>query len=162
MRKGFLVSGFLLISILVIAQHDEQAAVMQPIDQLFKGMKLGDSAMVHAVFTKEISMVTVALKEGKPVLNHESSLKGFLVAVGTPHTEAWNEVIWDTQIQIDGNMAQTWAPYAFYVGKKFSHCGVDAFQLFQGTDGSWRIFHLAYTRQKEGCKIPEKISAQFK
>ena len=71
-------------------------------------------------------------------------------------------MIWDTKIQIDGNMAQAWAPYAFYVGKKFSHCGVDAFQLFKSTDGVWRIFHLADTRQKDGCNVPKKISEQFK
>ncbi len=71
-------------------------------------------------------------------------------------------MIWDPKIEIDGNLAQAWTQYAFYVGKKFSHCGVDAFQLFKGTDGTWKIFQLADTRQKEGCKIPKEISEQFK
>lgn len=162
MKKNFLAAGLLLVSILTMAQHLQNAAVMKPIDQLFMGMKLGDSALVHAAFTKKVSMATVAMKEGKPFISHESTLEGFLKAVGTPHAEVWNEVIWDTQIQIDGNMAQAWAPYAFYVGKKFSHCGVDAFQLYKGNDGEWKIFHLADTRQKEGCNIPNKISEQFK
>jgi len=163
MKHSFLIIGILMISILSHAQTaNEKAAVMVPIDQLFKGMKLGDSAMVHAAFSKTIAMATVSInKEGAPSINHESSLVGFLKAVGTPHPDVWNEVIWDTQILIDGNMAQAWAPYAFYVGKKFSHCGVDAFQLFKGADGAWKIFHLADTRQKVGCNIPKKISAQF-
>ena len=160
----FLAIGLLVISIVSHAQTaQEKEAVMKPIVQLFNGMKLGDSTMVHAAFTKKVSMATVSInKEGKPGINHESSLDGFLKAVGTPHPEIWNEVIWDIQIQIDGNMAQAWAPYAFYVGNKFSHCGVDAFQLFKNTDGNWKIFHLADTRQKEGCNVPSKISDQFK
>jgi len=163
MKKGIVFIGLMVISGLTLAQQEkEKAAVVKTIDQLFTGMKLGDSAMVHASFTKVVSMVTVSAKDGKPVIRHESSLDGFLKAVGTPHPEVWNEVIWDTQVQIDGNMAQAWSPYAFYVGKKFSHCGVDAFQLFKDVDGTWRIYHLSDTRQKEGCKIPEKISAQFK
>ena len=163
MKQRFLALGLVMISIVSFAQTmDEKNAVMKPINQLFIGMKLGDSAMVHSSFTKQISMATVSVKEGKPVISHESSLDGFLKAVGTIHGDVWNEVIWDTQIQVDGNMAQAWAPYAFYVGNKFSHCGVDAFQLFKGTDGNWKIFHLSDTRQKEGCNVPKKITDQFK
>jgi hypothetical protein len=46
------------------------------------------------------------------------------------------------------------AEYAFYVGERLSHCGVDAFQLFKGPDG-WRIFEIADTRRSEGCEEPE-------
>lgn len=164
MKQIFLAFGLMMISTWSLAQTaSEKEGVMKPIDQLFNGMKLGDSAMVHSAFTKKVSMATVSInKEGKSAITHESTLDGFLKAIGTPHPEVWNEVIWDTQIQIDGNMAQAWAPYAFYVGKKFSHCGVDAFQLFKGPDGVWKIFHLADTRQKEGCTVPAKISDQFK
>lgn len=164
MKQHLLTIGFLIISIVSAAQSEaENAAVMQPINLLFKGMKLGDSSIVHAGFTKTVSMANIAIdKDGKPLIKYESSLDGFLKAVGTPHSEIWNEVIWDTKILIDGNMAQVWAPYAFYVEKNFSHCGVDAFQLFRDTEGAWKIFHLADTRQKEGCKVPIKISEQFK
>ncbi len=164
MKQCYLAIGFLVISIVAHAQTmAEKNEVMKPIELLFNGMKLGDSTMVHGAFTNKVSMATVSInKDGKPAIQHESSLDGFLKAVGTAHPEVWNEVIWDTKIQIDGNMAQAWAPYVFYVGKKFSHCGVDAFQLFKGTDGNWRIFHLSDTRQKEGCNVPKKISDQFK
>jgi hypothetical protein len=59
-------------------------------------------------------------------------------------------------------MAQAWMKYAFYIGKQFSHCGADAFQLFKGADNKWRIFHLADTRWKEGCNVPPAIANQFK
>jgi hypothetical protein len=101
-------------------------------------------------------------KSGKPFIKFESSLDGFAKSIGTPHPETYNEMIWDEKIEIDGNLAQVWTSYAFYVGKKFSHCGVDAFHLTKGEDGEWKIFHLADTGQSEGCNIPTKISDQFK
>jgi len=145
----------------VSAQTEKE--VLEPVTRLFTGMNLGDSAMVRSAFTSKISMATVYKdKNGNMALRQESSLDGFLKAVGTPHAEKWSEPIWDTNVRVDGNFAHVWTSYAFYLGKNFSHCGVDAFHLFKGADGKWRIFSLADTRQKEGCNIPKEVSAQFK
>lgn len=140
----------------------EGMAVMEPIVSLFKAMNLGDSALARQSFAKEITMATLGIdKSGKAFLRRESSMKGFLKAIATPHAEPWSEPIWDTKIDIDGNLAQVWTKYAFYTGKKFSHCGVDAFQLVK-EDGKWKIFHLADTRQSQGCNVPPSISELFK
>ena len=142
---------------------NEKELVMKPIKQLFEAMQKGDSTMLRKAFTKQVTMARVGKdKAGKPVIQYESSLDGFAKAVGSPHAEVWNEVIWGEKIEIDGNLAQVWASFAFYLGKKFNHCGVDAFHLVKGEDGEWKIFHLADTGQKEGCNIPTKISDQFK
>jgi hypothetical protein len=126
-------------------------------------MNLGDSAMVHASFAASPTLATIFKnKEGVMTLRQETDLKGFLNAVGTPHDEKWSEPIWEPKIQMDGNFAQVWAKYAFYHGKTFSHCGVDAFQLFKGADGKWKIFHLADTRWAEGCNVPATIANQYK
>src|SRR5258708_4396421 len=102
----------------------EKDEVMKPIRELFEGMKKGDSAMVRSAFTKAVTMSTIAKdKSGNPSLKHESSLDDFLKSVGTPHAESYNEMIWGEKIFVDGNFAQAWTDYAFYVGKKFSHCG---------------------------------------
>ncbi len=139
----------------------ESDAIMAPINALFKGMHEGDSALVHSAFMNEVTFLSVFTgKNGKPVLRPEQ-LDAFLKAVGTAHPETWNEPIWDVNIQVDGNFAQVWAKYAFYLGKKFNHCGVDAFHLFKGEQGHWKIFHLADTRQREGCEVPTSVSDQF-
>jgi hypothetical protein len=65
------------------------------------------------------------------------------------------------KIQIDGDFAQAWCDYAFYVGHRFNHCGIDAFHLIREKDG-WKIFHLADTRRKEGCHVPEEIQKKHK
>jgi hypothetical protein len=141
---------------------DETLAVQKTIDLLFAGMSKGDSAMVHSAFAEVVSMATISMdKNGQPSIRNESSIGGFLKAVGTPHEFPFNEPIWNLKINIDGNFAQAWTNYAFYLGKKFSHCGVDAFHLFKGADGKWRIFQLADTRQKEGCQIPKEIAGKY-
>lgn len=138
-------------------QSDDESAVIEVIKQLFKGMEKGDSAMVRTTFAKNITMATMRRdKENNPLLVRESSLDGFLKAVGTPHPEIWYEEIWAIKVQLDDDFAQAWCEYAFYVGNKFSHCGVDAFQLHRGNDG-WKIFHLADTRRSNDCAIPKKI-----
>ncbi|MFZ6009426.1 MAG: nuclear transport factor 2 family protein [Bacteroidota bacterium] len=140
----------------------EEAPIEEVIERLFKGMQAGDSAMVHSVFNQDITMATVTRnKENAPVLFRESSLAGFLKAVGTPHKEVWYEEIWGLKILVDGDFAQAWCDYAFYIDKNFSHCGVDAFQLHKGKDG-WKIFHLADTRRKTGCNIPQEIQDKHK
>ena len=160
-----LTASTVLILIFLAAQgqsEKENEAVMKPLKMLFEGMQKGDSALAHAAFAKEVTSATIrADKEGKLLMQPESSIAEFIKAIGTPHAEVWNEMIWDEKISIDVNFAQVWTHYAFYRGKKFSHCGVDAFHLVKLDDGNWKIFHLADTRRKEGCNVPLKISKQF-
>jgi len=140
----------------------EQKAVMTPIKMLFEGMQKADSALVRSAFSKTVTMATIGTdKNGTLFIQHESSINDFLKTIGTPHAEGYNEMIWDEKILVDGNFAQVWTNYAFYLGKKFNHCGVDAFHLVKGANGEWKIFHLADTRQKVGCKVPSTISKQF-
>ncbi len=145
----------------ISAQTHDEAEIRKVIEQIFTGMEKSDSAMVRNAFTKEITMATVAKnKNNEPALHRESSLDGFLTAVASPKQQPWHEEFWNLNIRIDGDLASAWCDYAFYLGKTFSHCGVDAFQLFRTPDG-WKIFHLADTRRKEPCDIPADIKAKY-
>lgn len=151
----------LLSNSLYAQNNNEEEAVLAVVKQLFEGMRTGDSSMVHAVFHDEVELYTTLInKEGKPVL-HKGSLQGFLDAVGSPHDVVWEEPIWDTEIRIDGTLAQVWTKYAFYAGDKFSHCGVDAFHLFKSEAG-WKVFHLTDTREWKNCDIPADVKKKHK
>ncbi|UII29990.1 nuclear transport factor 2 family protein [Fulvivirga ulvae] len=147
---------------LVAQEHSaEENAILDVVERLFEGVRAGDSAMVHTVFYDDVDFyTTLTNKEGKPVL-HKGTLKGFLDAIGSPHDVVWDEPIWDTEIRIDGNLAQVWTKYAFYAGDKFSHCGVDAFHLFKSENG-WKIFHLTDTREWQDCNVPDDIKKRHK
>ena len=156
-----LLPFILLISLNTVAQEDKK--VMEPINLLFEGMKKSDSAMVHRAFHSQVNFYSVVTdpRTNQPLLRSDA-LKGFLVSIGTPHKEVYNEMIWSPKIEIDDNLAQVWGSYAFYLGKTFHHCGVDAFQLFKDTRGQWKIFQLADTRQTVGCVIPDEVSDEMK
>lgn len=136
------------------AQNKEENEVKRVITELFDGMRAGDSSKVSKLFHPEVRMLTSYRDStDRPVLK-EGSLQGFLKAIGTAHPEVWDERIQNTQVRIDDDLAQLWTEYAFYVGEKFSHCGVDAFQLTRDADGEWRIINLVDTRRKEPCDWP--------
>ncbi len=137
--------------------NDDQTAVRNVVDRLFKAMELGDSAMLRTAFAERVSMATVFRdKGGIPQIRMEDSLDGFLKAVGSPHEQTWYEEIWNVDVKIDGDLAQVWCDYAFYLDKTFHHCGVDAFHLFRSPDG-WKVFHLSDTRRTSDCQVPEEI-----
>ena len=164
MKKKYilLLAGLTMLVNLYAQSPADEVAVKEVITRLFTGMQKGDSAMVHSAFAKEVTMATAFRdKNNNPVLEHENSIAGFLKAVGTPHPEVWYEEIWNVSVKIDGDFAQGWCDYAFYLGNKFSHCGIDAFELHKGKDG-WKIFHLADTRRREGCNIPQEIQDKHK
>ncbi len=135
--------------------------ILKTVTNLFDAMKAGDSAQAHSCFGKNAIFNTVEKdKTGKTFLNI-TQLPRFLNAIGTAHKEEWNEVMWNPTVLQDGDLAEVWANYAFYIGKTFSHCGVDAFQLVKEETG-WKIVHLNYTRKKDDCGIPKEISDRFK
>jgi hypothetical protein len=167
MKKPFIILTSVLVFTIICSSakaqtQNEEASVKEVITRLFKAMELGDSAMLRSAFHTHITMGTVVRdKTGNPVLRPEDSLTEFAKAVGTPHKEVWHEEIWDVKVQLDGDFAQVWCDYAFYIDKTFSHCGVDAFHLIKSKDG-WKIFHLADTRRKAGCNVPKEIADKYK
>ncbi len=135
--------------------QSEEDAVRATIDTLFDGMRSGDSTMVRAVLHPNARFLTTAIREGDPVL-HEGGVDGFVEAVGAPHDQVWDERIWNLSIQIDDRLAAAWMDYAFFLGDRFSHCGVNAFQLFKGLDG-WKVIQITDTRRSESCELPDDL-----
>ncbi|MCC3153062.1 nuclear transport factor 2 family protein [Hymenobacter sp. BT770] len=129
----------------------ETAAVKQTVTSFFDGMRRGDSTMVRRTLAPGVVFHGIGGKPGQPSTLETESINGFLKAVGTPHPEIWDERVQFERVLIDANLASVWAPYEFYLGSKFSHCGYDSFQLVKLADG-WKIAHIIDTRRKEKCK----------
>ncbi len=127
----------------------DHEAVMRTVKRLFDGMRAGDSAMVRSAFDSNPRLVTTMVRNGVPVIS-TGSVEDFVRAVGTPHDEVWDERISGEIVQVDGPLATVWMRYSFYAGSRFSHCGVNAFELFQRPDG-WRITSIADTRRRDRC-----------
>ena len=158
MKKRIILPLLLCATLLhghsIHSQSKSEKAVREVIDKLFDGMRLADSSVVSPLFHPDVRMMTSYQNASGEVVLKEGSLQAFLTAIGTPHPEVWNEKIWNTEVRIDDNLAQVWTDYAFYVDDRFSHCGVDAFQLTRDANGVWRIVHLIDTRRKDPCDQP--------
>jgi hypothetical protein len=117
---------------------------------LFKAMYEGDSIMAQMVFSENASLNSVFnTKEGRQMVN-KGKVEDFIKAIGSPHDEIWDERISNLTIKIDGDLAQAWMDYSFFVGDKFSHCGVNAIHLIR-IDDQWKIFQVVDTRRKVDC-----------
>lgn len=143
--------AFGILSYRLHAQSADEAAVTAVVNRLFDGMRKSDTAAIRATFAASPILQSVARsREGKTVVLTEP-LDSFLIAIGHPHDQVYDERIQITTIRIDGDLATVWAPYSFYLGSQFSHCGVDDFQLVR-INGEWKIQYLIDTRRKEGCE----------
>lgn len=126
--------------------------VLKTVRQLFDGMRKGDSAMVRAVFHPDAALLRPVERNGE-VTVQRVPIDNFIKAIGTPHPEVWDEKVWNEKVFVDDRLATAWMDYAFFLGEKLSHCGVDSFQFAKMSDG-WKIIALADTQRREGCKAP--------
>ena len=130
----------------------DSAAPMAVVRELFDGMRAGDSARVRAVFHPRMTMLMSADvgRDGAPRVQ-ATPVDGFVKMVGTPHPVVYDERLYHPRVQIDGSLASIWVDYSFFVGPKFSHCGVDVFHVAKVAT-SWKIIALTDTRRTTGCR----------
>ena len=160
LKQFYLTLVLCCLPLILFAQTETQDKDRKPVElvihKLFDGMREGDSSKVASVFHPEVTMFTsFTNKEGQKKIR-KGAIKPFLEAIGTPHDQVWDEKIWNTKILIDGGVAQVWTDYSFFVGEKFSHCGVDAFNLVRDEKKGWIIVNLMDTRRKDECQITEE------
>lgn len=66
------------------------------------------------------------------------------VARWSANRDRYLERIWNPTVLVHGRIATVWAPYDFHLNGRFSHTGIDVFNLLK-TDGGWKISGLAYS-----------------
>ncbi len=152
LTKRILIAGlFCLIFCCPAFSQTEEEQVEAVVKSLFDGMRAKNADQVAAAFSKDAMMQTVIAKpEGSEV--GSNPVADFVTRIAaTPAETQLDERILEYQIKIDGTMASAWTPYHFYVNDKFSHCGVNSFQLVKMADG-WKIVYILDTRRKEPCE----------
>ncbi len=135
----------------IVLRGQENLNPIDAVNQLFDGMRTSDSIMVKNAFHPEARLLSIAQKKDGTIALPSNKVADFVKMVGTPHEEIYNEQLYEVKIEEDGRLATVWAPYTFYVGKKLSHCGTNAFQLVKGNNG-WQIIQIIDTRYRENCE----------
>ena len=121
------------------------------VDTFFEGFHSGDTTVMRSVMAPNmISQTVFKDKQG----NHrivEGNPDEFLKAIADrPADQKWTEKLLSYAVQIDGNLANVWTPYEFYLNDGFSHCGANQFTLAQTNEG-WKIVHLIDSRRRSTC-----------
>jgi len=139
----FLALGLGLATSRAHAQSAEDS-VKAAVNLLFTGMKSSDGAMITRSFTDSAILQTITTPQGA-VRNEK--VGDFATAVGKMTPGDADERIQFDVVRVDGPLAIVWAPYEFYYKGKYSHKGVDSFQLLR-VNGVWKIQYLIDTRRK--------------
>lgn len=146
-----LLFTFLTICSLNAAAQSEADKVKATVNQLFEGMHKSDTALLRNAFAPGALLQTIAKSKSGETIVRSDDVAAFVKSIGQPHTEVYDERITFGQVLIDGDLATVWTPYKFYIGQKFSHCGVNSFQLVR-LNGNWKIQYIIDTRRREGCE----------
>lgn len=150
MKKLAVLICVMVCSASAFCQTTEQDAVKKVVNDMFTAMRTSDTVLLKSVFTPDMVLQSVVTKkDGSTGLITEKAA-GFVKQVSTPHKEVYDERITIADVKIDGLLASVWAPYKFYAGTTFSHCGVDVFQLMKTASG-WKIIYIVDTRRKDNC-----------
>ena len=120
----------------------ERDAVVALVQAFFDTMAAKDVEGARRILLPEVRFHAVRQQDGAPRLRtftNEEYLKGLSGGKQTVRERMWNP-----EVRIRGSIASVWTPYDFWTDGKFSHCGIDAFDLVKTADG-WRIAGLTYT-----------------
>jgi hypothetical protein len=135
------------------AQDADKSAVLAVVDKLFDGMRKADTASMRALFIPAARMLGVN-PQGQP---SSDTIDRWLAGIGRkPPTTIYDERTWAPEVRIDGTIAQAWMQYAFYIGDRLNHCGVDAFDFLK-IGSEWKIATVMDTQHMTACKPPAKL-----
>jgi hypothetical protein len=115
------------------------------VEKLFVAMRASDTAATRAAFVP--SGRVIPIQPGAAV-GAGLSVDQFVAFVG--RSQSWIERIWSPSQRVSGPLADLWFEYDVYKGATFDHCGVNAVQLQQTSDG-WKIVSMAFTNVTQGC-----------
>lgn len=160
MKYVALITFFFLLANSLLAQTAKPAksaaadrqAIEAVVRTLFDSMRAADTAKARSVMAPNFRIVVLAQNPAGQTVTREVTGKQFLAQIIAKPPQTLDERYWNSQVQIDGDLASFWCRYAFFNAGKFSHCGTDAFQLYRSPQG-WRIVNLSYNIQREGCDM---------
>ena len=148
-RILILLTATIFISTIIKAQSPEDS-VKAIVNQLFTSMRNIDVTKLKEAFADGAVLQTISRKQDGSFFVQDEKINDFAENIGKAKKDSLDEQIVFETIKIDGPLASVWAPYKFYYAGKFSHCGVDSFQLVR-INGRWKIQFLIDTRRRQGC-----------
>ena len=120
----------------------EREAVLKTVQAFFDTMAAKDVEGARTILQPQGRFHAMRMRDGKPVVRAFSNEEYFADLKASK--QAMRERMWNPEVRIHGLIATVWTPYDFWIDGKFSHCGIDAFDLIKTEEG-WKIAGGAYT-----------------
>ena len=124
----------------------DRDAVLATVQKFFDTMTSRDVAEATRILLPEGRLFSVRDDRPEP---RAQALQTYLDGLGK-RTETYRERMWEPDVRIHGAITTVWTRYDFWIDGKFSHCGVDAFDLVKTPEG-WKIAGGVYTVERTGC-----------
>ncbi|WP_425234383.1 nuclear transport factor 2 family protein [Ulvibacterium sp.] len=155
MEKTILFTVF-AIALNAYSQGSETAdkqKIKSVIQQFFESLETKDSVLMQET-TMDEAQIWRRYNNKKPIEMDMRFSKDDLPKMYTL-PDVKEEAV-QFEISVGDGIAMAWVPYEFWIEDRFSHCGIDAFTLFE-ENGNWKIISVAYTIEKEKCtRLTEK------
>jgi hypothetical protein len=120
----------------------ERDAVLAVVQAFFDTMAAKDVAGAQRILVPEGRFHAVGQQDGAPRIRTFTNADYLKDLSGMKQNV--RERMWNPEVRIHGSIANVWTPYDFWRDGKFSHCGVDAFDLIKTSDG-WKLAGGTYT-----------------
>ncbi|OZV70148.1 nuclear transport factor 2 family protein [Winogradskyella aurantia] len=131
--------------------QSEKDAVKETIITFFEAFHKQDTVALKRMAKGNITMQSISLDENNTSMLSEMKFYDFTKSIASiPKDRTFEEKLLGFDIKVDGSMASVWTPYEFWYNGKFSHCGVNSFQLIKENE-TWKIIYLVDTRRVEQC-----------
>jgi hypothetical protein len=119
---------------------------MQPIKNLFDGMREHDSGKILQQFT-ESALLHRTDKKGNVT---STDIQQFARNI-SQSLAFLDEQLLDQVVLQQGSLASVWTPFAFYIDGKLSHCGSNSIQLVK-QNTQWKIHFLIDVTHNGDCQ----------
>ena len=129
-------------------QEDDKTAVLATVQAFFDTMASRDVEGARRVLMPEGRFYSTRDQDGQTAVR-ASAVDEYLKTLAGRKQDN-RERIWSPDVRVHGPIASVWTPYDFWVDRKFSHCGIDIFDLVKTAEG-WKISGLTYTVERTGC-----------
>jgi hypothetical protein len=129
----------------------ERDAVLKTVQAFFDTMTAKDVEGARRILQAQGRFHAMRMRDGKPDVRAFSNEEYFADLQASK--QEMRERIWSPEVRIHGLIASVWAPYDFWLDGKFSHCGVDQFDLIKTEEG-WKIAGGVYTLEDKCAPSP--------
>lgn len=154
-----MLNRILLIGLLVVAfngqSQSDSSQIASTVIDFFEALREGNAEEMEALLHDSLVLCsTYRNGENEPKTIFESRSE-FLNTVRSRGPELWDERIYNLEIRHSQDLGSAWMEYNFYLGKTFSHCGVNSFQLVR-ENGKWTIICILDTRDRSKCNLEKQ------